>query len=61
MPGSAGSKYGIIEDEIPVRVPKKILDATIAYRRNEINNLKDLRLIVRRSLQKKNNIQIKLK
>jgi len=45
MPGSAGSKYGIIDDEVPVkknRIPTKTNDP-----HENINKLRDIRVLIR--------------
>lgn len=47
MPGSAGSKYGIIDDEVPVKKDKK------APERKPRKELKDIKALITRKAKSK--------
>lgn len=49
--GSAGSKYGIIEDEIPLRL-KNNREVSLKKTNHQPAELKDIRLVLRSILKK---------
>ncbi len=51
MPGSAGSKYGIIDDEVPVR--KNRVNAESNVQSENVDKLRDIRVLILERAQKK--------
>ncbi len=56
MPGSAGSKYGIMEDEIPLRLQNR-REASLKKTNHQQAELKDIRLVLRKLLLMKDKSQ----
>jgi len=61
MPGSAGSKYGIIQDEIPLKSSKNCREASSIKIEREQTELRDLRSLLPQLFHKLQSRQVDAK